>query len=55
MLDNQQLRTYYDSFMEYMNLAEPLTWLSIQRQTITKPDFVAAMRRWAGDITNNTK
>jgi len=51
MLDNQQLRRYYASFMENMRLAEPLTWVSIQQRTITKPDFTAAMRRWAEDIT----
>jgi len=52
MLDNQQLRTYYASFMENVAHVEPLVWVSIKQQTITKPDFVAAMRRWAKDITS---
>ena len=47
----QELRRYYTSFMENMRLAEPLVWVSIQQQTISKPDFIAAMRRWAEDIT----
>jgi len=52
MIDNQQLRTYYASFMENMRQVEPFIWLAIQQRTITKPDFVAAMRRWAKDITS---
>ena len=51
MIDNQQLRTYYDSFMENMKLAEPLVWVSIQQQTISRWQLDAAIRRWATDIT----
>lgn len=52
MIDNKELKTYYHSFMENMYKMEHEIWLTIQFRTITKPDFTAAMRRWAKDITN---
>jgi hypothetical protein len=36
--------------MENMRLAEPLVWLSIKQQTISKNDFILAVGRWEEDI-----
>jgi hypothetical protein len=52
MIDNQELKAYYTSFMENMYHVEHELWLTIRQRTITKADFVAAMRRWAQDVTS---